>query len=346
MNSSTSSSSHQQASRFLRQATAFVFGMAVLYALVCAVTNSGWFDGTYITVQNYKLHQLAKHGYHDLIVMGDSTAMAIDVTHPDTARALGEGSAFNYALVNLGGIYPLYSTLKKYLSGGPAPGTIAVAFLPTLLSGQSDILNGSKFTKFYAAKFYAVSDILSDEEMRSRPKLIVQLLWEKYRLRFLQYRYDIPRDDRMIQRLKATRGQMLVLENTMLTEQQTLASGQYRAAFHVSPASDLYFRKFLALAQSNGSKVILFTMPVPTTVAQHRAATGYDAAFRAYLADLSKSFPALSYSENACFLPNEYFSSDATHLNKWGAEQCQGGCWQAVLDTVMSQHIRDARLRR
>jgi hypothetical protein len=344
MSSSTSSSSREDIAKFLRRITAFAAGLILLCAAVSVVVNSRWFDGTYITVQNYKLSQMAKHGRQELIIMGDSSAMAIDVTRPETQRMLGSRSAFNFALVNLGGIYPLYSTFKKYLEGGPAPDVVMLSFLPTLLSGQSDILNGSKFTKFYAAKFYSVRDLFSDDQLRARPKLIAQLLLEKYKLRFLQYRYDIARDDRMVGRLKATRGQMLVLENTMVTEQQTLASGQYRAAFSVSPASDAYFRRFLTLAEKHGTKVLLFRMPVPASVAQHRAAIGYDQAFHAYLAGLSRDFPGLSYMQSACALPNEYFSADATHLNKWGAEECQNKCWPAALEMATQLARRDSDL--
>lgn len=296
--------------------------------------NSSWFDGTYITAQSYKLAQIEKHSSYDVIVMGDSCPMAVDVTDPATSRLLGHRSIFNFALVNLGGVYPLYSTLQKYVSHGTPPRLVLLSFLPSLLSGTSDIVAGSRFTKFYAAKFYSVHDVISDPVLRSRPRLVGQLLVEKYRLRFMQYRYDIPRNEYLIERLKKTNGQLLILEDTVSTEEIILGSSQYEAHFTVSPDSDRYFRQFLELARRDRIKVLLFNMPVAPSILRHRNTTGYYDAYFRYLEQISRQFDNFSYVDTVFSLPNQYFSFDATHLNRVGATEFQQEQWPAVVSAA------------
>jgi hypothetical protein len=335
MSSSISSSSREEVRRFLAKLAIFVGLLLPLCMMAALIFNSSRFDGTYITAQNYKLAQIRSHPPYDLIVMGDSCPMAIDVTAPMTSARLGDRSIFNFALVNLGGVYPLQSTLKKYLSGGAAPRVILLSFLPSLLSGKSEIVADSRFTKFYAAKFYSPGEMISDPVLRAHPKLVGQLLFEKYKLRFMQYRYDIPRDDKMIRRLTATRGQLLVLEDTAATEEEVLASAHYQAEFKVSSDSDRYFQSFLALAKHQGVKVLLFDMPVPPSVLRHRQETGFYAAYFRYLAGVRSKFENLTYLDTLFTLPNEYFSFDVTHLNGTGAARFEKEQWPQVLDTAI-----------
>lgn len=344
MNSFTSSSSAEDIRRFLRRLSVFILMLVPCCVLASLLANSTWFDGTYITAQNYKLAEMRSHPPYDLIVMGDSCPMAIDVTAPETTRFLGNRSAFNFALVNLGGVYPLYSTLDKYLSNGPPPRVVLLSFLPSLLSGTSDIVAGSRFTKFYAAKFYSLHDTISDPVLRSHPRLVGQLLLEKYRLRFMQYRYDIPRNEYMIQRLKKTRGQLLILEDTAATEQEVLESAQYKAQFSVSPDSNQYLREFLDLARHKGVAVLLFEMPVPADVLRHRNTTGFYEAYFKYVDQLARQFDNFFYVNTLFSLPNQYFSYDVTHLNRAGAERFQREQWPLVLrDTLRLFNAPDSQ---
>jgi hypothetical protein len=326
--------------------TAFVAILVPLYALAYLASASGRFDGTYITTQNYKLNQMRADADYDVIIMGDSCAMAIDPTDEETKSLLPGQSVYNFGLVNLGGMYPVYSTLKKYLSTGKSPKLILLSFLPSLLTNQSDILDGSRFTKFYAAKFYTLRELLADEEIRSHPAALAQLLAEKLKIRFIQDRYDIPFDGRMFERVKLKNGQMLILEDTIATEEAIETAPQFRSQFLPSTRSLKYLSMLLRLAEDHGSEVMIFMMPEPATAYNRRLDSGYFSKYFEALRELQLRHGNLHFIETPFSLPNECFSTDVTHLNRVGVERFQKELWPFVLQratTILAKS--DERLR-
>jgi hypothetical protein len=257
--------------------------------------------------------------------------MAINPVNPVTRRLLPNSYVFNYALVNLGGMYPLYSTLEKYLRDNRPPKLIMLSFLPTMLTDKSNILAGSNFTKFYAAKFYTFGEIVSDAEIRRHPVLLTQLLAEKCKVRMGYESYDIPYDKTMIERLKETRGQLLILEDTSADEAAVQQSPQFRSEFKVSPQSVRYLSMFLDLAASRGTQVILFPMPLPETALRSRLDSGYYDRYFGVLRELEATHPNLTVVEVPYSFPDEYFARDVTHLNKAGVEKFHAELWPSLL---------------
>ncbi|MFL6275191.1 MAG: hypothetical protein ACJ74G_08260 [Blastocatellia bacterium] len=345
MSSSTSSSNRHDARHFVVRLTIFSLTLIPLYAVAYLLSVSGKFDGTYITTQSYKLAQMRGPINYDVIIMGDSCAMAIDPTDPETLHQLQGQTIYNFGLVNLGGMYPVYSTLKKYMDAGKSPKMILLSFLPSLLTRQPDIFDGSKFTKFYAAKFYTLHELLGDGEIRSHPGALTHLLAEKFKLRFIQDRYDIPFNQKMFERVKAKSGQMLILEDTRATEGEVQSAPQFRSEFQPSAQAMNYLSKFLQLAETHGAQVIIFMMPEPPTAYQARLASGYFSNYFEALHELALQHPNLSIIERPFSLPNECFSTDVTHLNREGVERYQKELWPVVLErarTLLAERDRKA----
>lgn len=332
MSSSTSSSSRNDVRRFFVRLIVFALTLIPLYGIAYLLSVSGKFDGTYITTQSYKLSKMRGPTNYDVIIMGDSCAMVIDPTDPETSRLLPGQTIYNFGLVNLGGMYPVYSTLKKYVDAGKSPRLILLSFLPSLLTKQSDILDGSKFTKFYAAKFYTLPELLTDGEIRSHPGALAHLLIEKFKVRFIQDRYDIPFSQKMFERVRAKGGQMLILEDTRATEDDVQAAPQFRSEFQPSSQALKYLSRFLQLAETHDAQVIIFLMPEPPTAYESRLASGYFANCFSALRELASQHPNLSIIERPFSLPNECFSTDVTHLNREGAERYQKALWPVVLE--------------
>ena len=318
--------------RFLVRLIVFGLTLIPLYTVAYLLSVSGRFDGTYITTQNYKLAQMRGPTDYDVIIMGDSCAMAIDPTDPETLRMLQGRTIYNFGLVNLGGMYPVYSTLNKYVNTGKSPKIILLSFLPSLLTKQPDILDGSKFTKFYAAKFYTLRELLTDDEIRSHPGAQAHLLAEKFKVRFIQDRYDIPFNQKMFDRVRARSGQMLILEETRATEQEVQSAPQFRSEFQPSPQAMKYLSRFLQLAKEHDTQVIIFMMPEPPTAYQARLTQGYFTKYFEALREMARQHPNLSIIERPFSLPNECFSTDVTHLNREGVERYQKEQWPIVLE--------------
>jgi hypothetical protein len=336
MSSSTSSSDRHDARRFIVRLMIFASILAPLYIVAYLLSVSGKFDGTYITTQSYKLAEMRGPTNYDVIIMGDSCAMAIDPTDPETLRQLQGQTVYNFGLVNLGGMYPVYSTLKKYVDAGKSPKMILLSFLPSLLTKQSDIFDGSKFTRFYAAKFYTLHELLSDGEIRSHPGALAHLLAEKFKVRFIQDRYDIPFNQKMFERVKSKSGQMLILEDTRATEDEVQSAPQFRSEFQPSAHAMKYLSKFLQLAEAHDTQVIIFMMPEPPTAYQARLASGYFSRYFDALHELARQHPNLSIIDQPFSLPNECFSTDVTHLNREGVERYQRELWPVVLERANS----------
>jgi hypothetical protein len=332
MSSSTSNSSGHDVRRFVVRLIVFTLFLIPLYVLAYLLSVSGKFDGTYITTQSYKLAKMRGPTNYDVIIMGDSCAMSIDPTDPETLRMLPGQTIYNFGLVNLGGMYPVYSTLKKYVDAGKSPRLILLSFLPSLLTKQPDIFDGSKFTKFYASRFYSLRELLTDHEIRSHPGALAHLLVEKFKVRFIQDRYDIPFNRKMFERVTAKSGQMLILEDTQAMEEDVQNATQFRSDFQPSPQALKYLSLFLQLAEAHGTRVIIFMMPEPPSAYQARLALGYFTRYFATLQELARQHPNLSVIERPFSLPNECFSKDVTHLNREGVERYQKELWPIVLE--------------
>jgi hypothetical protein len=331
MSSSTLTSERADKKRFLRRLGAFAAGFVLLYALAYLATSSEYFEGTYIRTQRFKLEQMAGGPDYEMIILGDSTAMAIDPSEP-AAGGVGPGcSVYNFALANLGGVYPIHSAAKKYLDSGRRPRVILLAFLPTLLTGSSDILAGSNFTRFYAAHFYSLSDLLGDEVLRSHPRALASLLSEKYRLRVPTHGYDIPLDPAMTARPRERGGQFLILENTRASEADVRRRCRSQGDFRASAQSLRFLGMLLTLAERHGVAVVLFVMPAPETALQSPAAERDRAVYFETLRGLAADHSNLTVLEQNWALPDECFATDATHLNRDGAERFHREFWPLLL---------------
>lgn len=337
MNSSTSSSNaaRRAAARFARRLARFLAGLALVYLPVQWLSRAPWFEGTYISTQRMKLERMRAGDPYDVIVLGDSTAMVIDPTHPVTRRRLPRPRMYNYALVNLGGIHPLVSTLEKQLASAAAPPRLVLlSFLPTMINGRADIVAGRRFTKFYAAHFYDAADLFQDDVLRARPRLVASILAQKLRLRFSSSGYDIPYHEELVARARAHAGQFLILEDTRATAREVDAADEYSAGLRPSALSVQFFERLLARAERAGSRVFLVLMPDPETGYRRRVASGFYERYWAFLREIRSRRPNLVLLERAFPLPDEDFARDATHLNRWGSDRFHDEVWPYVLERV------------
>ncbi|MBD3170060.1 MAG: DUF1574 domain-containing protein [candidate division Zixibacteria bacterium] len=300
--------------RFLKRLTLFASIFIILQIPLLLISWHLDKNQLSMHIELDKLERIKQAGDHDILIMGDSRAFAMN----RDAEFASANSIYNLSLANPGGLYPYPYLLKRYLKYHKPPSAIILSFIPLMLTDEWDIfaedVDLTAATFYRSARLYSISDMLTEPVFREHPMTVARML-----LRYLSPNkiYEKLKFNSDINGYKPETGYFTVRE----TKEWNFDPDVYllNTPLEISDKAVLFMDYFLSIARDNDIPVVLYNMPIPESVYRIRSEDGFYSKYFQVIDEMAAKYPnTLTVYREIEYYPDNYFI-DGSHLNEKGA---------------------------
>src|ERR1700733_3110046 len=332
--------------RGLRRLLHSGLGLAVVIAvgLECTVFPQAFMLADRSTVAIvFKARQLEAHRNDNIIILGPSTAMAIDAA----SLALGRRAnvrIYNFALPNLGSPDQYYFVLKRYLEWNRRPDLVLLALPPDSIVDESSDgtdqyvaeVERQRFRRFFGPGFLLPSVMPATRQWsRALDALVGVVPSLNYRV-FIKNSTFAPELDEIADRDAGASAASIYRRNEAIVARLASTHGQlvyngYRVvspdeiARTLGPAPEVDTRmarsveRTIALAEASGISVTLFFTPVSDERGQWLDENGTWATLADLMHQYEATYPSFRFLDTRDRVYDRTYFGDPVHLNEHGA---------------------------